>query len=316
MAKYLTRFTDQAAWEAGEKQYPNVSLLDNGDVKYMAERPPYSGKAILTYQDGSVVEVADNGSSTLTSGEVSNRSALVAAEVGLSTTSIGQSAFSSASALTSVRIRGSIVNIGVAAFYSCKNLSSVIFDDESHLTTIDRNAFNGCNSLVDFDIPSNVTSLGDGVFLNCSRLTSITIPSGVTSIGTSGFASCKSIVSLRIPSGLTTIGENGFVGMTSLTSLTFDEGSHLSAIGNYAFSKCHCSSMVIPSGVTSIGHNAWTDTYLLNITFLSTTPPTADANMFKNTSANLVIYVPAESVEAYKSAPNWSTYASRIQVIQ
>ena len=314
MVKYLTKFADQAAYESGEKDYPNVSLVGD-EVKYMAERPPYSGKARLEYQDGSVVEVSDNGNSTLSDSEVPNKSTLLKAEVGLSTTSIGQSAFNGATAMTSVRIRGSIVYIGVAAFSSCKNLSSVIFDDCSHLTTIDRNCFNGCASLVDFDIPSNVTSMGNSAFRNCSSLTAITIPSGVTSISTSGFASCKSIVSLRIPSGITTIAENGFDGMTSLTSLTFDEGSHLSAIGNYAFNDCHCSSMVIPSGVTSIGHNAWTSSWLLNITFLSTTPPTANTNMFRNTSANLVIYVPSASVEAYKTAQNWSTYASQIQAI-
>jgi len=34
-----------------------------------------------------------------------------------------------------------------------------------------------------------------------------------------------------------------------------------------------------------------------------------------NGSSNLVIYVPAESVDAYKSASGWSYYANQIQAI-
>ena len=41
---------------------------------------------------------------------------------------------------------------------------------------------------------------------------------------------------------------------------------------------------------------------------------TENSNAFDNTN-NCPIYVPAESVSAYQSAPNWSTHASRIQAI-
>ena len=51
-----------------------------------------------------------------------------------------------------------------------------------------------------------------------------------------------------------------------------------------------------------------------SITFLSTTPPTAGINVFEN-MGNIPIYVPAESVETYKAATNWVTYADRIQAI-
>jgi hypothetical protein len=41
------------------------------------------------------------------------------------------------------------------------------------------------------------------------------------------------------------------------------------------------------------------------------TPPTAD-HIFTNCNTDLKIYVPMESVNAYKSADDWSDYADAI----
>ena len=42
MGKHLTKFTDKEVYDAGEKDYPNVSLLDDGTVLYMPHIPLYS----------------------------------------------------------------------------------------------------------------------------------------------------------------------------------------------------------------------------------------------------------------------------------
>lgn len=55
-------------------------------------------------------------------------------------------------------------------------------------------------------------------------------------------------------------------------------------------------------------------TNLTHITLHSITPPILGSDVFTNTN-NCPIYVPAESVDAYKSATGWSEYASRIQAI-
>ena len=124
-----------------------------------------------------------------------------------------------------------------------------------------------------------------------SSIKSITIPSSVTSIGQSAFNQCKGLTSINIPNGVTSIGGSAFAGCTGLTSIT------------------------IPNGVTSIGNQAFYNcNHLTSITIEATTPPTLGANAFGNTN-NCPIYVPAESLEAYKTAKNWSTYADRIQPI-
>lgn len=61
----------------------------------------------------------------------------------------------------------------------------------------------------------------------------------------------------------------------------------------------------------------------VKLTVKATTPPTLIQNALKYGGSsggnyiysNLMIYVPAESVDAYKAATGWSTYASKIQAI-
>lgn len=94
-------------------------------------------------------------------------------------------------------------------------------------------------------------------------------------------------------------------------------GDCVTSIANYAFDGfSSLTSFEIPSGVTSIGRFAFRNcSGLTSVTCEATTPPTLlRNNAFENTN-DCPIYVPSGSVEAYKTANNWSTYASRIQAI-
>ena len=191
--------------------------------------------------------------------------------------------------LSTYTIKNDVKWIGVSAFTNCSSLTSIVIP--SGVTTISSNAFQNCISLTNINIPSGVTSIGISTFRNCANLTSIDIPSGVTSIGMNAFTDCNGITSIDIPSGVTSI--NG-----------------------WTFQNCiSLSSIVIPSGVRNIGNSAFQFcSSLTSVTCLATTPPTLGSFVFDNTN-NCPIYVPSESVDAYKSASGWSKYASRIQAI-
>ena len=147
------------------------------------------------------------------------------------------------------------------------------------------------NMLQSVEIGDGVTSVGSEAFYYCSSLASITIPDGVTSIGSEAFAYCYSLASITIPDGVTSIGDRAFSDCSSLASIT------------------------IPDGVTSIGSNAFSDcTYVKEYHLLPTTPPTLiNTNAFTSIASDCIIYVPADSLAAYQSATNWSTYASYMQ---
>ena len=145
-------------------------------------------------------------------------------------------------------------------------------------------------SFADNQIPKQF--LDDGGRGAFRIVTKIEIGNSVTSIGDWAFDGCRSLTSIIIPSGVTSIGMYAFRGCTSLTSIN------------------------IPSSVTSIGNTAFDScSSLTSVTVEATTPPTLGRYVFNGTN-NCPIYVPSQSVNAYKSASGWSTYSSRIQAIQ
>lgn len=83
----------------------------------------------------------------------------------------------------------------------------------------------------------------------------------------------------------------------------------------YAFRFCNSlTSLVIPENVATIGQSAFDSCgSLTNITVLATIPPTLGYNVFSSNVTN--IYVPAESVDTYKSASGWSSYTNIISAI-
>ena len=191
------------------------------------------------------------------------------------------------------------------------DLETVIIGD--CVTSIGFEAFRYCSGLTSINIPSGVTSIEDGAFDSCSGLTSINL-NRVEYIGNAAFADCTSLTSIAIPNGVTSIGIEAFFNCSGLTSI--DIPNSVTSIGMDSFYGCRSlTSINIPSGVTSIGTGAFQGcTSLTSITINATTPPTLNYGVFGNTN-NCPIYVPSASVEAYKTATNWSNYASRIQAI-
>ena len=181
------------------------------------------------------------------------------------------------------------------------------------VTTIGTSAFSNCKSLAIISIP-NTASIEGAVFYNCYSLTSIIIPDSVTSIGQRAFYYCYSLTSIIIPEGVTSIGYSAFDSCTSLTSIIIPEG--VTSIEKRAFYGCYSlTSIIIPEGVTSIGDNAFYGCYsLVNYIFNCVSVPTlTTANSFLSINYSATIWVRDELVEEYKSATNWSTYASYIK---
>ena len=196
-------------------------------------------------------------------------------------------------------------------FEGCSDLEEVMLPET--LQSIGFSAFAGCKSLTSIIIPNSVTSIGDHAFEYCSDLTSITIPNSVTTIGEFAFYGCSSLTSIVIPNNVTSIGEEAFRGCSSLTSVAI--GNSVTSIGDWAFYYCSSlTSIIIPNSVTYIEYGAFGYCYsLTSITCEAITPPTlGSSNDLSNVQA---VYVPAESVEAYKTATNWSYYIDIIQAI-
>ena len=167
-------------------------------------------------------------------------------------------------------------------------------------------------SITSVTIPTNITTIGDYAFSSCHGLTSIVIPSNITSIGNRAFGDCSGLTSVTIPNTVTTIDRYAFYFCTSLTSVAIPNS--VTTIGYSAFQSCEdMTTVTIGNGVTTIGNLAFQNcTSLTSFTITATTPPTLGSSALGYTYP---IYVPSGSVEAYKTASGWSTYASQIQAI-
>ena len=130
-------------------------------------------------------------------------------------------------------------------------------------------------------VTSNTYNDGMGIF-------TFVVP--VTTIRDDAFNSRESLRSVTIPDSVTEIEEYAFYSCDSLTSVTI--GDSVTTIGDYAF---------------------WLCTSLTSVYCKATTPPELrNSYVFDYNGSDRKIYVPTESVEAYKSATRWSEYADAI----
>ena len=181
------------------------------------------------------------------------------------------------------------------------------------IPSLGSSAFEQCFSLKRITIPKGLLSLGANAFQN-SGVAEISLPSSLTSIGYSCFSEARCLQKINVPAGVIALPDYVFNGCQSLKQVELKEG--LKTIGNNAFNGVRAlQTLILPSTVTSIGNNAFFTSYCLpSVTVLATTPPTLGSTAFKSNRIKK-IYVPAESVEAYKSATNWSNYAEKIEAI-
>ena len=182
-------------------------------------------------------------------------------------------------------------------------------------------------NMTEFVVPSTVTSVGESVLCHTGNGNNITSFSG----------SCASEDGLFLISDGVLCAIAGGAG-DSIKNLVIPDGvTYISPSITYAFNRIH--TIVIPDSVTEIGYSAFSySDYLNTITIgsgiqvlrhsafrqcprLSTiyckaiVPPVIEDKLnFEKHSADQVytIYVPQESVEAYKKAEYWKKFANEI----
>lgn len=247
--------------------------------------------------------------------------------------SIGNYAFENCSGVTQISIPSSLNKIGLNAFHGCAvSLENVSVNPNN--TTYDSR--DNCNALIKTStnklllgskntiIPNSITSIGSYAFQGCTDLTNITIPSSITSMDLNSyytpFKDCSNLTTVILDSN--TVASQSFTTTNSLKTafpfvINFTFGSNVQTIGANAFSACTTlTNVIISESVSKINVSAFYNcSNLTSVTIQVITPPTLGNYVFANTSANLVIYVPAESVDTYKAASGWSTYADKIQAI-
>ncbi|MBO7069120.1 MAG: leucine-rich repeat protein [Bacteroidaceae bacterium] len=147
-------------------------------------------------------------------------------------------------------------------------------------------------NLTKVSLPETLVKIDEDAFNSCPKLKffneleafrSADLPN-LTAIGNSAFANSR-LNTVILTGNLTTVGEYAFHNCTYVSWV--DLGQNLKAIGKYAFSGC-----------TNMSH----------ISDYAAKPQPFTTGMLEGVKKNLIIRVPFNSLNAYKTADGWKDY--------
>lgn len=209
--------------------------------------------------------------------------------------------------------------LGYGVFAECTGLVS--FRLPLNVRLIGHSAFYGCTALVNMEWRDTIEVVEDAAFRDCESWTLSHVITSLVSIGAGAFSGTQNAeFVIDCPNLSGTIGYQAFYnsGVTevrnfgSVTSITPFSNNTWS--NGFAYSK-KLRYFRLPATCTSLPPESFRDCPLLTVFICdSEIPASVGSNLFAN-SDNVVIYVPDASVEAYKTATNWSSYADRIKGI-
>ena len=129
---------------------------------------------------------------------------------------------------------------------------------------------------------------------------------------TSGYDRSKLVYS-RVGDCMEVIGYRCYSYLENLSAVTI--GDNINTIEESAFEGCaNLTGITLPSGTTTIGSKAFDGcSGITTISCYAPYPPTVGSNALRGLTSLERIYVPCESLDAYKSASVWSGYTSIIR---
>lgn len=174
-------------------------------------------------------------------------------------------------------------------------------------------AFRGCKNLVDVDLGDRQT-IDLGMFTDCINLKSIPNNDIVTYIGESNFSRNPNMIDVILPK-CTFIGWNAFSNCENLKTVILPA---IQRINGSVFSNCHKLTSIDIGANAEIIDKTFIDGCKSTIDMIirATNPPQLSGAFNLGTGGKIKsIKVPADAVDAYKTAANWSNYATIISAI-
>ncbi len=179
--------------------------------------------------------------------------------------------------------------------WSGKDLTFTVTDVTNKYVKIDKVSSGSLGS--SFTVPSTVSDgtdtyyvkeIAEAMFYDNSDIEEVIISNGVEIIGERAFILCKNLKSVSIPDSVKKIGQGAFQGCSSLTEFT------------------------LPGGVTDLGDFLFFNSQNLKRIYVNAlTPPVINYTehyFLKNCNEKIKLYVPANSLEAYRNSDYWKEY--------
>lgn len=217
--------------------------------------------------------------------------------------------------LSSTIIPNTVTTIGGGAFEGT-TLKSIVIPEG--VTLIDNSAFSDCKSLETVSLPNSLERIYPLAFQN-SNISSISIPAGVKSLDYSSFEGCENLSTITVSNGNAKYDSrdncNALIETATNTILRGSSSTvipnSVTAIGANAFRYSKIAKIVIPASVKNIGQWAFQDCKSLTTVVCKSKSVIDVSGLLPfDPLPNATLYVPAESIEAYKAANEWSKFSN------
>ena len=275
----------------------NVNVESGGDVARSI-----INKTITAYSDNEITTVGAyvfNECKKMTSVNLQNA------------TSVGQYAFNGCSALTDVNLPNA-KTVGGNAFQNCTSLTKL---DLQKATALNNYLVSGCSSLTELNIPN--AESGKGFAIAGSKIEHLYLPK-FTDPGSSVFRGATYLRTVDMPK-LSKLEQFLFMGDTAFETATFPKVAY---VAEQAMGSCSALTYVdLPICKRIDAKGFYNCSSLETLILRRTTDVCALANVSAFTGTPIAsgtgfIYVPSALVDSYKSATNWSTFASQFRAIE
>ena len=198
------------------------------------------------------------------------------------------------------------------------NVTSV---SDENVTLVRSYGFYSCKKLQEVYLP-NVTSIGEEAFRSCEMLSKINIQN-VEMLGSYALADSYGITELYLPKAIT-IGDYAFYedsqGVSQLKKVTLGNVKTIGVCAFFNNSNCEEIDISLNENVGSIGASAFYGCEKLSKLIIRGTALIELKAMAALAGTGIAlgtgkIYVDPSMVDTYKTATNWSLYASAIEAI-
>lgn len=254
---------------------------------------------------------------------------LRAVELPSSIVRIGDFAFNACDSLKAIALPASLTEVGDHAFSGCAQLKTVAIPDD--VRSIGDFAFFGCTQVTSVSIGKGVESIGARAFQRCQQLRTISVAEGNKAFTVSGgylladggtrlLTAARKRTDYRLatlPQSVTVIDDFALSGCDNMVAVTLPAG--LARVGRYAFQGCKLlSELTLPEAAVEVGTNAFADCNALDAVHCLANEPMRLSRYYDpftliGRQAQMTLYVPSGTAEAYRAASVWSGFGQIVE---